>query len=62
MRAPPIFIVVHRHADFHGGEYRAWFFDRRDAEEFAERQPKTEWSGCQVEEVPAVDPMPKERW
>lgn len=58
MKAPPIFIVVQGHADFHHRNFLAWFFDEQEARTFAKKQPSTEYSGCSVEEVPAPEPMP----
>lgn len=55
MKAPPIFVVVRRHRDFSAAAYLAWFFDGDEAEMFAAEQPRTEFSGCSVEEVPGTE-------
>ena len=57
MKAPSIFVVVQGHRDFHTRQYLAWFFDEREAEEYVNKQPHTEFSGCSVEEVPATESM-----
>jgi hypothetical protein len=62
MKAPSIYIVSRGHVDFTDREHLAWFFDEEEAKDFAEKQNRSEYSWCVVDEVPAVAPMEKRRW